>query len=153
MLKYIFKRILLMVPILLVTSFIMFSGMHLASGDYVSTIEADQMTKEDYEELRESYGLNESLPECFQPDLLPSWKMQPPAAAKNTLLSVYHASPTLPSGVVAKKSLRQPLFRGHKKALPHCWERAFVNRLYSQSRIRRAPELPSRQRRRGERRS
>lgn len=55
MLKYIFKRILLMVPILLVTSFIIFSGMHLASGDYVSTIEADQMTKEDYEELRESY--------------------------------------------------------------------------------------------------
>ena len=54
MLKYIFKRILLMVPILLVTSFIIFSGMHLASGDYVSTIEADQMTKEDYEELRES---------------------------------------------------------------------------------------------------
>ena len=30
MLKYIFKRILLMVPILLVTSFIIFSGMHLA---------------------------------------------------------------------------------------------------------------------------
>lgn len=65
MLKYIFKRILLMVPILLVTSFIIFSGMHLASGDYVSTIEADQMTKEDYEELRESYGLNESLPKQF----------------------------------------------------------------------------------------
>ena len=38
-----------------------------------------------------------------------------------------------------------------KKALSHCWERAFEHCIKQSEQIRRAPELPSQQRRRGER--
>lgn len=61
MLKYVIKRILLLIPVLLATSFIIFLAMSLSSGDYVSSIESDTMTDADREELREKYGLNDSV--------------------------------------------------------------------------------------------
>ena len=65
MLKYILKRLLLMIPVLIATSFIIFAGMNLASGDYVSTLVTEEMTQEDLEQIREDLGLNKSLPEQY----------------------------------------------------------------------------------------
>ena len=87
MARYVFKRILLMIPILLITSFIIFCAMNLAAGDYVSTLENDTMTAEDIEQLREEYGLNKSIPEqyanyiynlIFKGDLGKSYSMHVP---------------------------------------------------------------------------
>jgi len=61
MLKYIIKRILLMIPVLLATSFIIFFAMSMSNGDYFSTLEGSEMTEADREAMREAYGLNDSV--------------------------------------------------------------------------------------------
>lgn len=58
MLKYIGKRLLLMIPILLGISFIVFSIMNLTPGDPAQLILGDSATQEDIESLREEMGLN-----------------------------------------------------------------------------------------------
>lgn len=61
--KYILKRVLIFIPMALLMSFLIFGGIELAPGDYVSSMippdMAAQMTEEQMEVLRESYGLND----------------------------------------------------------------------------------------------
>ena len=61
MFKYIIKRLLLLIPVMLATTFLIFLAMNLSAGDYVSTIESDTMTDADREALREELGLNDSV--------------------------------------------------------------------------------------------
>lgn len=58
MLKYITKRLLALIPIMLVISLMVFFFMSL-TGDPAMTIASDQMSAEDIEVLRESMGLND----------------------------------------------------------------------------------------------
>jgi len=58
--KYILKRFLLLIPTILVVSFIVFFLMSL-TGDAAYTIAGDSMSDAQIEELRESMGLNEPV--------------------------------------------------------------------------------------------
>ena len=61
--KYVTKRILTFIPMALLISFLIFGGIELAPGDYVSSMispdMAAQMTPEQLEVIREAYGLND----------------------------------------------------------------------------------------------
>ncbi len=59
MIRYIVKRLLLMIPTLLVTSLLIFWAMDLAGGDPVQQILPENATYEQQEALRESMGLND----------------------------------------------------------------------------------------------
>lgn len=59
MYKYIIKRILMMIPVLLGISFVIFSLMALAPGDPARMILGDSASVEAVEQLREEMGLNE----------------------------------------------------------------------------------------------
>jgi peptide/nickel transport system permease protein len=56
MLRYVFKRILLLIPVLLGVSFIVFSIMSLTPGDPASVILGPTATKEDIQKLNEELG-------------------------------------------------------------------------------------------------
>ncbi|MCI8417653.1 MAG: ABC transporter permease [Lachnospiraceae bacterium] len=63
MAKYIGKRILMFIPMALLMSFLIFGGMELTPGDFVSNMispdMAANMTPEQLDVLRESFGLND----------------------------------------------------------------------------------------------
>lgn len=59
MLRYILKRLVLMIPTLLLTSLLIFWAMDLAGGDPVRQILPENATYEQMESLRESMGLND----------------------------------------------------------------------------------------------
>lgn len=59
MLRYILKRLLLMIPTLLITSFLIYWAMDIAGGDPVRQILPENATYEQMEALRESMGLND----------------------------------------------------------------------------------------------
>lgn len=59
MLKYIGKRLLLMIPVMLGISFVLFSIMEFTPGDPAQLILGDGATKEDIAELHEEMGLND----------------------------------------------------------------------------------------------
>ncbi len=59
MLKYIVKRILWLIPIIIGVSFIIFSIMYFKPGDPAQIILGSEATKEDIEALREEMGLND----------------------------------------------------------------------------------------------
>lgn len=59
--RYIFKRILMLIPVLLAVSFIIYFLMDLAPGDAISAFDTKDMTLEDIEALREELGLNDPL--------------------------------------------------------------------------------------------
>ena len=61
MLKYIGKRFLLMVPVILGVSFIIFSIMNLTPGDPALLILGEAATPEAVQELREEMGLNDNF--------------------------------------------------------------------------------------------
>lgn len=61
MLKYIIKKILLMVPVLIGLTIIVFMILHLADGDPVDLIVGPNVTPEVYENITESLGLNKPL--------------------------------------------------------------------------------------------
>jgi peptide/nickel transport system permease protein len=58
MYRYVLKRMLLMIPVLLGISFVIFTLMNLAPGDPVRMILGESATVEDVEVLREEMGLN-----------------------------------------------------------------------------------------------
>lgn len=62
MLKYIIKKLLLMIPVLLGLTIFIFLILHLAPGEPVDLIVGPNATPEVYENVRESLGLNRSLP-------------------------------------------------------------------------------------------
>lgn len=59
MIKYIIKRILQIIPLLLVISFLVFTLMYLSPFDAIDSITTPNMSQETIEHLRESRGLNE----------------------------------------------------------------------------------------------
>lgn len=59
--KYILKRVISIIPVLLIMSFIVFFLIHLISGDPAKVILGDQATPEAVERLREQMGLNQPL--------------------------------------------------------------------------------------------
>ena len=59
MLRFIGKRLLLMIPVLLGISFILFTIMELTPGDPAQLILGESATKEEIAELREEMGLND----------------------------------------------------------------------------------------------
>lgn len=62
MIAFIVRRLLLLVPVLLIVGVIVFSLIHLAPGDPVSMMLGREATIEQEEALREQLGLNEPLP-------------------------------------------------------------------------------------------
>jgi peptide/nickel transport system permease protein len=59
---YIFKRLVMMIPVLFGASIIAFSLIHLAPGDPARTIAGEHATIQTLERIREKYGLNDPLP-------------------------------------------------------------------------------------------
>lgn len=59
--RYILKRILLMIPVLLGISFVIFTLMNLAPGDPARMILGESATAEDINVLREQMGLNDNF--------------------------------------------------------------------------------------------
>ena len=62
MLNYICKRLLALIPVLLVVSLVIFLLIHLVPGDPAAAILGEQATQEQIDALRETLGLNEPLP-------------------------------------------------------------------------------------------
>ncbi|MEO0852747.1 MAG: ABC transporter permease [Cyanobacteria bacterium J06648_11] len=60
--RYIFKRLLQLVPVLLGISLLVFAFLHLIPGDPAVTMLGDRATPSQVEALRERMGLNEPLP-------------------------------------------------------------------------------------------
>lgn len=61
MIKYIIKRILLMIPAILATSFIIYFAMSMTGGDPATTLAPENATEEQIEQIREDLGLNRPL--------------------------------------------------------------------------------------------
>lgn len=59
MIKYILKRLLMLIPVILVTSFLIFWAMSLTGGDPALQIAGDKATPEQVEQIREELGLND----------------------------------------------------------------------------------------------
>ncbi|HCM90085.1 MULTISPECIES: ABC transporter permease [Vagococcus] len=59
MAKYILKRVLQVIPLLFIVSFIVFSLIHLAPYDAIDSITTPNMSKETVEMLRQRYGLDQ----------------------------------------------------------------------------------------------
>ena len=59
MLRYIGKRLLMLIPVILVTSLLIFWAMSLTGGDPAIMILGDNATPAQIEELREEMGLND----------------------------------------------------------------------------------------------
>ena len=60
--RYLVKRILSLIPVLIIVSVVIFFLIHLTPGDPARTMLGDQATEEDIAALRESLGLNDPLP-------------------------------------------------------------------------------------------
>lgn len=65
MLRYIFKRILMMIPILLGVLFLVFTMNEISPGDPAAMIAGDAASVEVVEQIREDLGLNKPLPVRF----------------------------------------------------------------------------------------
>lgn len=61
MMAYIARRIVSMIPSLILTSILVFAFMHMIPGDPIAVMLGDQATPEQVEQLRESMGLNRPL--------------------------------------------------------------------------------------------
>jgi peptide/nickel transport system permease protein len=62
MIAYIIRRLLLLIPVLLIVGTVVFTLLHLAPGDPASMMLGSEATVEQKEVLREQLGLNEPLP-------------------------------------------------------------------------------------------
>lgn len=59
MIKYILRRVLLLIPVLIGVSFIVFSMMHFAPGDPARTMLGETATQDQIDQLRDELGLND----------------------------------------------------------------------------------------------
>jgi peptide/nickel transport system permease protein len=59
MIKYIFRRILLVIPVMIGVSFLVFTMIHFTPGDPVVTILGETASQESIDQLREELGLND----------------------------------------------------------------------------------------------
>src|SRR5918992_6233163 len=65
MTAYILRRLVMLVPVILVVGVVVFGLVHLTPGDPAAVILGDSATPEDVERLREQLGLNDPLPVQF----------------------------------------------------------------------------------------
>jgi peptide/nickel transport system permease protein len=65
MTAYILRRLVMLVPVILVVGVVVFALVHLTPGDPAAVILGDSATPEDIERLREQLGLNDPLPVQF----------------------------------------------------------------------------------------
>ena len=65
MFSYIIRRLVLLVPVILIVGVIVFGLVHLTPGDPAGVILGDQATPEQVDQLREQLGLNDPLPVQF----------------------------------------------------------------------------------------
>lgn len=65
MLTYILRRLVMLVPVILIVGLVVFTLVHLTPGDPAAVILGDQATPEDIQELRDRLGLNDPLPVQF----------------------------------------------------------------------------------------
>lgn len=65
MFRYIIKRILMMIPVLIAVSFVVYFLMDRAPGDIISSMAPQDATEEQIEMMREELGLNGSLIERY----------------------------------------------------------------------------------------
>lgn len=61
MISYIIKRVLSLIPVLLVVSIVIFGIIHITPGDPASVILGEEASPEQIQELREQLGLNEPI--------------------------------------------------------------------------------------------
>ena len=59
MLRYILKRLVMLIPVILVTSFLIFWAMSLTGGDPALMLAGDNAKPEQIEQIREELGLND----------------------------------------------------------------------------------------------
>ncbi len=62
MIKYILKRILMIIPVVLFVSFVVYGVMDFVPGDPALTALGDEATPEQLEQYREAHGLNDPMP-------------------------------------------------------------------------------------------
>jgi peptide/nickel transport system permease protein len=62
MIRYILRRALMMIPVILAVSFVVYVLMDMAPGDIVTSLAPQNATTEEIEMMREEMGLNDSLP-------------------------------------------------------------------------------------------
>ena len=62
---YIIRRLMMLVPVLLVVGVVVFTLVHLTPGDPAAVILGQSATPDQIEDLRERLGLNEPLPIQF----------------------------------------------------------------------------------------
>ena len=60
--KYLIKRILQLIPVLLLVSFFSFYLVNIAPGDPAASYRHPGITEEQYEAIRDRYGLNDAIP-------------------------------------------------------------------------------------------
>ena len=65
MIKYIIKRLLLLIPVLIGVSLLIFALLYVAPGDPAKLTLGNTATEADLEAFREKYGLNDSLFEQY----------------------------------------------------------------------------------------
>jgi peptide/nickel transport system permease protein len=65
MMAYILRRLVLLVPVLLVVGIVVFALVHLTPGDPAAVILGDSATPEQVEALQDQLGLNDPLPVQF----------------------------------------------------------------------------------------
>src|SRR5215213_8361179 len=65
MTAYILRRLVMLVPVLIVVGVVVFSLVHLTPGDPAAVILGERATAEDIDRLRTQLGLNEPLPVQF----------------------------------------------------------------------------------------
>ena len=62
MIKYTIKRLIMLIPVILVTSFLIYWAMSLTGGDPALMLAGDKATPEQVEQIREELGLNDPFP-------------------------------------------------------------------------------------------
>jgi peptide/nickel transport system permease protein len=88
MLRYVARRAIGTVPVLVLVTFLVFSLIHLAPGDPVSILLSEDATPADIERVREKWGLNDPMPvqyvrflgNALTGDLGRSFRFQEPVA-------------------------------------------------------------------------
>lgn len=61
MIRYVIKRILVLIPILIAVSFIVYALLDLAPGTIIDTMVSENMTQEDYDALVKAYNLDKPM--------------------------------------------------------------------------------------------
>ena len=122
MIRYIIKRILYIIPTLLLVSFVVFFLLHLIPGDVALVMLGDEATPENIAALRNALGLDRPLPVQFaiwigkilkgdlgvsimdnRPVIVSALERLPVTLSLTTLAMIFSLLISIPSGVLAAK--------------------------------------------------